>query len=93
MLLTVNCQRKGLCKESFGLLRFSPLAWVGGVLRHQFEEVEEELVKRATSLEILGIMGTQLEMNHKSRKYHDFNFTRRHQNTQSQWNLARNISN
>lgn len=60
-LLTVNSQRSALGKEGFGLLRLCPLARVGGILRHQFEEVKEKLVKAAASLEILGIMGTQLE--------------------------------
>lgn len=87
MLLTTKSQRKGLCKEGFGLLRLCPLARVYGVLRHQFEEVKEELVKGAASLKILGIMGTQLKINRKSRHYFDINITLRHQNTHSQWNL------
>lgn len=62
-LLTVHCQGQGLCKKGFGVLGLRPLAWVDGVLRHQFEEVKEELVKGAASLKILGIMGSQLEKN------------------------------
>lgn len=60
-LLTVNIQRSALRKEGFRLLRLCPLTREGGILRHQFEEVKEKLVKGAASLEILGIMGTQLE--------------------------------
>lgn len=86
MLLTINSQGKGLCKEGFGLL-LCPRAREYGVLWHQFEEVKEELVKRAASLKILGIMGTQLKINHKSRHYFDINITLRHQNAHSQWNL------
>lgn len=60
-LLTVNIQRSALRKEGFRLLCLCPLTREGGILRHQFEEVKEKLVKGAASLEILGIMGTQLE--------------------------------
>lgn len=70
VLLTVNSQRQALCEEGFGLLHLCPLAWIDGVLGHQFEEVKEELVKGAASLKILGIMGTQLEINGKSSQYY-----------------------
>lgn len=73
VLLTVNSQREALCKEGFGLLCLCHLAWVEGVLGHQFEEVKEELVKVAASLKILGIMGAQLEINQKSSQYCDNN--------------------
>lgn len=69
VLLTINSQRQALCKEGFGLFCLSPLAWVDGVLRHQFEEVKEELVKGAASLKILSVMGAQLKINQKSSQY------------------------
>lgn len=65
-LLTVHCQGQGLCKEGFGVLGLRPLARVDGVLRHQFEEVKEKLVKGAASLKILSIMGSQLEKNKRA---------------------------
>lgn len=61
VLLTVNIQRNILSKEGFSFLRLCPLAWADWVLRHQFEEVKEEIIKGAVSFKILGIMSTQLQ--------------------------------
>jgi len=58
VIFTVNGQRLALREEGLGL---RPLAGVDGVLGHQFEEVEEELVEGAASPEKLGVMGAQLE--------------------------------
>lgn len=63
---TVNSQRLALCKEGLGLLGLWPLVRIDGVLWHQFEEVEEELVKGAASPEKLGVMGSQLEVNERA---------------------------
>ncbi len=59
--LTVNSQRQALCEEGLALLSLCPLTQVDGVLRHQFEDMKEELVKGAAPLKILGVMGTELE--------------------------------
>lgn len=63
VILTVNRKREALCEEGFGLLRLCALVQVDRALWHQFEEVKEKLVKGAASLKILGVMGTQLEIN------------------------------
>lgn len=47
------------------------MASVDRSLRHQFEEVKEKLVQGGGSLQILGIMGTQLPINERRSKYFD----------------------
>lgn len=63
VLLTVNIKGKALGEEGFALLCLCPLAWVDGVLRHQFEKEKQELVQGAISFQVLGVQSPQLETN------------------------------
>lgn len=62
-VLTVHRQRQTLCEEGLGLLGLHTLAGINWILRHEFEEMQEEFVQGTATPQVLGVMCTKLGKN------------------------------